>query len=115
MNTIFLSKLTAIKIIHTISWGVFTGVFFYMAYAVITNKIDKYVWLGIALFSLELIVLLVFKNNCPLTIIARRYSISIKDNFDIYLPNWLAKYNKVIYAVFAIIFVCGLAYRILNF
>ena len=109
-----MSKLTAIKIIHTVIWIFFNVVFFYMVYAVIVNKIDKYVWIGIALFSLEVFVLLAFKNNCPLTIIARRYSNSIKDNFDIYLPNWLAKYNKMIYTVFAIFFACGLVYRILK-
>jgi hypothetical protein len=109
-----MSKLTAIKIIHTIIWIFFNVVFFYMVYAVIVNKIDKYVWIGIILFSLEIIVLLVFKKNCPLTIVARRYSNSTKDNFDIYLPNWLARNNKMIYAVFGIIFICGLVYRILN-
>ena len=82
-----MSKLTTIKIIHTIIWVFFNVVFFYMAYAVIVDKIDKYVWIGIALFSLEVIVLLIFKNNYPLTIIARKYSNSTKDNFDIYLPN----------------------------
>jgi len=85
-----------------------------MTYAVIINKIDKYVWIGITFFSLEVIVLLIFKNNCPLTIIARRYSNSTKDNFDIYLPNWLAKNNKVIYSTFLFVFICGLVYRILN-
>jgi len=110
-----MSKLATIKIIHTIIWLLFTATFFYMSYAVIANKIDKYVWMGIAFFSLEIIVLLIFKNNCPLTIIARKYSNSAKDNFDIYLPNWLARYNKLIYSVFAFLFICGLVYRILNF
>ena len=85
-----------------------------MAYAVIVNKIDIYVWLGIECIALECLVLLVFKSSCPLTIIARNYSSSTKDNFDIYLPNWLAKYNKLIYSVFVFVFLCGLAYRILK-
>jgi len=85
-----------------------------MVYAVIINKIDRYVCIGITLFSLEVIVLLIFKNNCPLTITAHRDSNSTKNNFDIYLPNWLARNNKMIYAVFGIIFLCGLVYRILN-
>lgn len=83
-----------------------------MVYAVIINEIDKYVWIGISFFALELIVLLVFKSTCPLTIVARRYSNSTKDNFDIYLPNWLAKNNKVIYSAFLVAFICGLVYRI---
>lgn len=108
------SNLTTIKIIHTIIWGFFNVVLFYMAYAIIVDKIDKYVWIGIGLILLEGIVLLSFKKMCPLTIMARKYSDSNKDNFDIYLPNWLAKYNKVIYTSFFIIILCGLIYRIIN-
>jgi hypothetical protein len=114
MDTISMSKLTVIKILHTLIWLFFNVVFFYMVYAVIVNKIDKYVWIGMALFALEIIVLLIFKNMCPLTIVARRYSNSTKDNFDIYLPNWLAKYNKAIYTVFLLAFIFLLIYRLLN-
>jgi hypothetical protein len=85
-----------------------------MAYAVIINKIDKFVWIGISLILGEAIVLLVFNKMCPLTIIARKYSDSAKDNFDIYLPNWLAKNNKVIYTSFFIVIVCGVIFRILK-
>ena len=85
-----------------------------MAYAAIVNKIDKFVWIGIGLILLEGIVLLIFKKMCPLTIMARKYSDSAKDNFDIYLPNWLAKYNKQIYTTFFIVIVCGIVFRILN-
>jgi hypothetical protein len=107
-------KLVTIKIIHTIIWLFFNVVLFYMAYAVIVNKIDKYVWIGIALILGEGIVLVVFNKICPLTIIARKYSDSNKDNFDIYLPNWLAKYNKLIYTSFFIIILFGILYRVLN-
>ena len=85
-----------------------------MAYAVIVNKIDRLVWIGIALIVLEGVVLLIFSKMCPLTIIARKYSDSTKNNFDIYLPDWLAKYNKLIYTTFFIIIVAGIFYRILN-
>ncbi len=106
--------LIQIKIIHTVIWAFFNVVLFYMAYAVIANKIDKYVWIGIGLILLEGLVLLCFKKMCPLTIMARKYSDSTKDNFDIYLPNWLARNNKFIYTIFFIILVCGIFYRILN-
>ena len=108
------TNLTTIKIIHTIIWFFFNVVLFYMAYAVIVNKIDNYVWIGIGLILLEGIVLLSFKKMCPLTIMARKYSESTKDNFDIYLPNWLARNNKRIYTTFFIMIVCGILYRILN-
>ncbi|MES1223635.1 MAG: hypothetical protein ABUT20_49525, partial [Bacteroidota bacterium] len=75
-------RLVLIKIVHTIVWVFFNVVIFYLFFAVVTNKIDKWVWIGLGLFVLEGIVLLVFKNFCPLTIIARRYSDSSKNNFD---------------------------------
>jgi hypothetical protein len=84
-----------------------------MAYAVV-NRIDKFVWIGIALILLEGLVLLMFKKMCPLTIIARKYSGSAKDNFDIYLPNWLAKYNKLIYTSFFVLILLGIAWRYLS-
>ena len=107
------SKLIIIKIIHTLVWLFFNVVLFYMAYAVIINKIDKFIWIGMGLIVLEGIVLLIFNKVCPLTIIARKYSDSTKDNFDIYLPNWLAKWNKLIYTALFILIICGLLYRIL--
>ena len=108
------NSLTTIKIIHTAIWVFFNVVLFYMAYAVIVNNIYKYVWIGIGLILLEGIVLLSFKKMCPLTIMARKYSESTEDNFDIYLPNWLAKYNKLIYTIFFILIVCGIIYRLVN-
>ena len=93
------SKLIAIKIIHTLVWLFFNVVIFYMLYAVLVNKIDKWLWIGYGLFVLEGLTLLVFKFFCPLTVIARKYSSSNKANFDIYLPHWLAKYNKQIYKI----------------
>ena len=107
-------KLILIKTIHTIIWIFFNVVLFYMAYEVIFNKIDNFIWIGIGFIILEFIVLLFFKMMCPLTIIARKYSKSNKENFDIYLPNWLAKYNKQIYTTFFIIIIFGWVYRTLN-
>jgi hypothetical protein len=91
------AKLTLIKIIHTLVWLFFNVVIFYMLYAVLVNKIDRWLWIGYGLIILEGLTLLLCKMYCPLTIWARKYSDSIKNNFDIYLPEWLAKYNKAIY------------------
>ena len=108
------TKLIFIRTLHTIIWIFFNVVLFYMAYAVIINKIDRFVWIGIFLIIMEGIILIIFNKMCPLTIVARRYSDSTKDNFDIYLPNWLAKWNKLIYTTLFVGIICGLIYRILN-
>ena len=34
--------------------------------------------------------------RCPLTDVAARYTTDRAENFDIHLPLWLAKYNKII-------------------
>ena len=107
-------RLIIIKLIHTFVWLFFNVVIIYLFYAVVFNKIDKWIWIGFGLFMIEGIVLLIFKNTCPLTIIARRYSDSVKDNFDIYLPEWLAKYNKLIYGSFLGIIILVLIYRIVT-
>ncbi|HMK27394.1 MAG TPA: hypothetical protein VK483_15285, partial [Chitinophagaceae bacterium] len=93
------AKLIAIKILHTAIWVFYNIVIFYLLYAVTSNKIDKWVWIGLGCITLEGLILLLFKKICPVTLIARRYSASTKHNFDIYLPNWLAKYNKLIYSI----------------
>ena len=87
---------------------------FYMLFAVITNKLDLWLWIGFGLFVLEGITLLLFKFYCPLTLIARKYSDSTKDNFDIYLPNWLAKYTKLIYTSLLVLILLMTIYRLLT-
>ncbi|MFQ3174612.1 MAG: hypothetical protein ACI8W0_001735, partial [Flavobacterium sp.] len=52
-----------------------------MLYAVIINKLDNWLWIGYTFMTLEGIILLIFKFFCPLTIMARKYSDSTKDNF----------------------------------
>jgi len=107
-------KLKLIKILHTLIWVFFNVVIFYLLYSVLVNKIDRWVWICLSLILLEGLVLLIFKAVCPITLVARKYSDSQKDNFDIYLPNWMAKYNKPIYTTLVIIAIIVLIYRLIN-
>lgn len=104
-------KLNLVKMIHTLIWIFFNVVIGYLVYAVIVNRIGILAWVAMGLVVVEGIVLLLFRNTCPLTIIARKYSNSNKDNFDIFLPNWLARYNKIIYTVIFMVAVLGLILR----
>lgn len=54
-------------------------------------------------------MLLVNGWSCPLTAVASRYTERREDNFDIYLPRWLAKHNKII---FTPLFVAGAVYTV---
>lgn len=108
------TKLTLIKTVHTAIWVFFNVVIFYMLYASIVRKLDIWLWMGYGFVFLEGLTLLVFKSHCPLNLLARKYTNSAKDNFDIYLPSWLAKYTKLIYTtIFGIVCIITL-YQILN-
>ncbi|MEG4170574.1 MULTISPECIES: hypothetical protein [unclassified Microcoleus] len=108
------TKLTLIKSIHTLIWIFFNVVIFYMLYAAIANKLDIWLWIGYGFVSLEGIILLTFRFVCPLTLIARKYSNSTKDNFAIYLPNWLSKYTFSIYTAIVAIVPIVTIYQLLN-
>lgn len=108
------ARLISIKILHTLIWVFFNVVIFYLLYAVITNQIDHWVWIELGCFVTEGIVLLIFKNYCPLTLWARKYSNSTRDNFDIYIPNWLARYNKLIYTSLLGVVILILIYQLIR-
>ncbi len=100
------TKLIFIKVLHTVVWVIFVAFIGFVLWSGITGHISTYSWAAAAAVVGEGLVLAIFKGSCPLTYVARRYSDAQADNFDIYLPNWLAKYNKLI---FTSLFCIGLA------
>ena len=98
-------KLILIKSLHTLIWLFYVFVIFWIWYSGIINNINVYTWICVALVVFEGLVLLIYRWKCPLTIIAQRYTDERRDNFDIYLPEWLARHNKTI---FTSIFLGGL-------
>lgn len=96
--------LQLIKLLHTVIWAFLAGIIFYILYAGITGNITKYVWVAIGLIVAEIVALFLNGWSCPLTSIASKYTSEHTDNFDIYLPLWLARYNKII---FSILFLTG--------
>jgi len=101
----YILKLRIVKSVHTLIWIFMVAVIGYVLYCGILNHVSILTWIAVSIIALEGIVLAVFKMSCPLTLLARKYSKSTSDNFDIYLPDWLAKYNK---QIFTTIFVVGL-------
>lgn len=93
------AKLVMIKSIHTAVWVFFNVVLVYLFYVVFTDQIGLLFWLGVVAYFIEFVILLIFRWNCPITFWARKYSNSMKDNFDIYLPNWFARHAKTIYTI----------------
>jgi hypothetical protein len=66
----------------------------------------RFDWAAIltAVILAECSVLALNHGRCPLTDVAARFTDQRADNFDIYLPNWLARNNK---AIFGTIFVAN--------
>jgi hypothetical protein len=100
------ARLRAIKIVHTVVWAIFVACILGIPISAVWNRFDLVVWLTAAV-SLEIVVLLLNSWSCPLTGVAARYTDDRRDNFDIYLPNWLARHNKVI---FGCLFVAGVVF-----
>ena len=98
------AALRAVKLLHTVVWAFFAASI--VAIPVLAWR-DEWVvaTVLIALVFIEVSVLAANRWRCPLTSIAARYTDDRRDNFDIYLPLWLARYNKV---VFGGLFVAGL-------
>ena len=100
-----------IKFAHTVIWLIMAAATLYILYAGITNTFNFTLMISIILLTLESVTLIFNKWTCPLTPMAKKYTSDRKDNFDIYLPNWLAKHNKII---FGTLFVIGIILVLIN-
>jgi hypothetical protein len=98
------SWLVTIKVVHTLVWVFFAWCIF---------AIPVFAWRGqfrtaailIGVVFAEVLVLVVNRWRCPLTNVAARYTENRRDNFDIYLPEWVARHNKTI---FGTVYVVGI-------
>jgi hypothetical protein len=90
------ATLRAVKLVHTIAWALFAGCILAIPIVAWRGEFDTAVVL-IGVVSFECVVLAANRMRCPLTDVAARYTDDRRDNFDIYLPLWLARYNKHIF------------------
>jgi hypothetical protein len=90
------NALVGIKLLHTAVWAVLAGC---IAALPITALLHRFDWAIIltAIIVAECGVLALNKGRCPLTGLAARFTEERTDNFDIYLPNWVARHNKAIF------------------
>jgi len=92
-------KLAMVKLLHTAVWIFFVGCIAVIPIASMLRQFRLAELLAGVVF-VECAVLGVNKGRCPLTTVARRYSDSSAANFDIYLPEWLARRNKLVFGMF---------------
>ena len=71
----------------------------------IAGAMRRFDWAMIltALILVECGVLALNRGRCPLTDLAAHFTDKQADNFDIYLPNWLARHNKAIFGTLFVV------------
>jgi hypothetical protein len=94
---------------QTLLWAFFAGCIVAIPIAAAAGRL-RTAGLLIAVVMLEVLVLLANRWRCPLTDVAARYTADRRDNFDIYLPRWLARHNK---SVFGTLFAAGAVYTLI--
>lgn len=95
---------------HTVAWAIFAGCILVFPVLAWRGHFTLALVLAAVVF-LEVLVLALNAMRCPLTAVAARYTTDRADNFDIYLPLWLARYNK---QIFGSLFVAGLVFSLLQ-
>lgn len=90
------AALFRIKVIHTLFWAVFAGAIVAIPIVTAAGNLDAALWLS-ALVWIECLILFVNRMRCPLTGLAAQYVAEPTDGFDIFLPPWLARNNKMIF------------------
>lgn len=102
------SALRIIKLAHTVIWAFFASCV--LAIPIVAWHGEyAYAALFIGIVFVEILVLVFNRWRCPLTPIAARHTSDRRYNFDIYLPEWLARRNKLI---FGVLFMVGLLYTL---
>ena len=91
-----MTKLVQIKLLHTAVWSFFAGCI--VAIPVVGAQ-GYYMWAAVLIGQvlIECGVLAANRGRCPLTDVAARHTEQRTANFDIYLPEWLARHNKTIF------------------
>jgi hypothetical protein len=97
------SILLILKLIHTATWLCFVACIVAIPVFADSRQFRVAVILSGVVLA-ECLILAVNRCRCPITNLAAAYTEERADNFDIYLPIWLAKYNKII---FGSLFVAG--------
>ncbi len=102
------AALVTIKVAHTIVWVFFVGCILAIPAASWMGEHSVAGWL-VAVVFLEVAVLAANGWRCPLTALAARHTEDRRHNFDIYLPEWMARNNQ---RVFGMLYLAGAAFAL---
>jgi hypothetical protein len=104
------AALRSVKLAHTVVW---------LFFVVCIGAIPVLTAMGrfgaaavfVAIVAGEVLVLVFNRMRCPLTAVAARYTEDRRANFDIYLPEWLARHNQ---RIFGTLYVAAAIYLLGN-
>lgn len=102
------AALVAVKVAHTVAWAFFVACILAIPLFSWRGEHQAAAW-SAAIVFIDVAALLLNGWRCPLTSLAARYTDDRHDNFDIYLPLWLAKHNKLI---FGTLYVAGMVFAL---
>ena len=88
--------LTTIKALHTVVWALLAGAIVVLPFLAVKGAFRWAAILSVVIL-IEIAVLLANGWRCPMTDLAAKYTDDRSPNFDIYMPNWLARHNKTIF------------------
>jgi hypothetical protein len=91
-----MDSLPKIKLVHTVIWAVFVACILAIPLLTVLSQL-RLAALFALIVAVEVAVLLLNRMSCPLTGVAARYTDDRRPNFDIYLPEWVARHNKTIF------------------
>jgi hypothetical protein len=91
-------KLIVLKLVHTLVWIVMTTANFAGFYLAFIGTFNSWFYFCVALLGGEIVVILANSWHCPLTDVMAKYTDNRAANFDIYLPEWLARNNIRIFS-----------------
>ena len=95
-------RLAGIKLLHSAVWALLAGCVLALPVVAFLRQF-RWALILTVIIVCECAVLAVNRRRCPLTDLAARFTDDRADNFDIYLPNWLARYNKVIFGTLFVV------------
>ena len=105
------ARLRTIKVVHTVAWAFFAGCTMGIPLLAVAGRTRAALVLT-GIVWVEVLVLALNRWHCPLTPIAARYTSDRRDNFDIYLPEWLARHNKTIFGAILVLGMLLTAWRL---
>jgi polyferredoxin len=112
---LILHSIVFIRFVHTVIFVFFNIIMAVLLYEVIADKISIFTWMAVALFAIEVIILIANNWTCPLTIYAENLESYRGQTTDIFfLPKWFGDRIFIFYGGLLVVALLLLVIRLLT-